>query len=70
MVFLRTRVLVGQLSLQAEQDLIAQTKQWLQQNAQSQPAYERYLARWGDWPNPWESPSPVEGAEEPGGTTA
>jgi len=68
-VFLRTRVLVGQLSLQAEQDLIAQTKQWLQQNSQSQPAYERYLARWGDWPNPWQSPPPAAGGEEPGSTT-
>jgi predicted PolB exonuclease-like 3'-5' exonuclease len=69
-VFLRTRVLVGQLSLQAEQDLVAQTKQWLQQNAQQQPAYERYLARWGDWPNPWLVPAPAAGGEEPASTTA
>ena len=52
-VFLRTRVLVGQLSLQAEQSLIGRTKQWLQQHAANVRAYGLYLDRWGDWPNPW-----------------
>jgi predicted PolB exonuclease-like 3'-5' exonuclease len=53
-VFLRTRVLVGQLTLDAEHNLIAQTKQWLGENAERVPAYALYLSRWGDWPNPWE----------------
>ncbi len=52
-VFLRTRVLAGQLSLDAEQAMIAQTKQWLQQHAEQFSAYALYLKHWGDWPNPW-----------------
>lgn len=52
-VFLRTRVLLGQLTLEAEQALVAQTKQWLQQRAPQVPAYALYLKHWGDWPNPW-----------------
>ncbi len=52
-VFLRTRVLLGQLALDAEQQLIAQTKQWLESKAGSSPAFRLYLDHWGDWPNPW-----------------
>lgn len=52
-VFLRTRVLVGQLALDAEQAIIARTKEWLQQNASQVRAYQLYLDRWGDWANPW-----------------
>jgi len=56
-VFLRTRVLVGQLVLEAEQALIAETKQWLQERAEQVRAYRLYLDHWGDWPNPWRLPS-------------
>jgi predicted PolB exonuclease-like 3'-5' exonuclease len=52
-VFLRTRVLVGQLSLDAEQALIAETRQWLEQRAGEVQAYQHYLDHWGDWLNPW-----------------
>jgi hypothetical protein len=52
-IFLRSRVLVGQLALEAEQSLIARTKQWLEQNASQVRAYQLYLEHWGDWPNPW-----------------
>lgn len=52
-VFLRTRVLAGQLSLDAEQRLIAETKQWLESKADESAAYRGYLEHWGDWPNPW-----------------
>ena len=52
-VFLRTRVLVGQLSLDAEQAIVAEVKSWLEQKAAQVPAYQHYLDRWGDWPNPW-----------------
>lgn len=55
-VFLRTRVLVGQLPLDREQALVAGTKQWLEDRAGEQPAYRAYLDRWGDWPNPWAAP--------------
>lgn len=54
-VFLRTRVLLGQLSLDAEQRLIAQTKQWLEDKAAGSAAYRLYLDHWGDWRNPWET---------------
>jgi hypothetical protein len=52
-VFLRTRVLFGEISLDEEQGLIAQTKSWLIARKQQSPAYTAYLERWGDWPNPW-----------------
>ena len=52
-VFLRTRVLFGELSLDAEQGLIAQTKSWLLARADSVPAYRIYLERWGEWQSPW-----------------
>ena len=55
-VFLRTRVLTGQLTLEAEQQLIARTKQWLDSKADGSPAFRHYLDHWGDWPNPWTQP--------------
>jgi predicted PolB exonuclease-like 3'-5' exonuclease len=51
-VFLRTRVLSGDLSLEQEQELIAQTKTWLEKQAPDQPAYADYLDHWGDWSPP------------------
>jgi len=62
-VFLRTRVLVGQLPLETEHQLIAGTKQWLQERADQVAAYRQYLDHWGDWPNPW-----LAKAEETGET--
>ena len=53
-VFLRTRVLVGQLPLETEQMIVAETKKWLEDRAEQVPAYSMYLDRWGDWVNPWE----------------
>ncbi len=52
-VFLRTRVLLGQLALEAEQQLIARTKLWLESKAGGSPAFRLYLDHWGDWLNPW-----------------
>jgi predicted PolB exonuclease-like 3'-5' exonuclease len=54
-VFLRSRVLVGQLTLDAEQQIINETKAWLQQKAGQVTAYQTYLDHWGDWPNPWQT---------------
>jgi predicted PolB exonuclease-like 3'-5' exonuclease len=54
-VFLRSRVLVGQLPLETEQQLVAKTRQWLEQQAPQMPAYKQYLDRWGDWPDPWKT---------------
>jgi predicted PolB exonuclease-like 3'-5' exonuclease len=52
-VFLRTRVLMGQLGLDAEQQIVSETKAWLQQKAEQIVAFRNYLERWGDWSNPW-----------------
>ncbi len=52
-VFLRTRVLFGEITLDHEQGLIAETKTWLIKRSDQVPAYRIYLERWGDWPNPW-----------------
>jgi hypothetical protein len=53
-VFLRTCVLLGHLTLEREQQLIAQTRQWLAERCEEVPAYGTYLENWGDWDNPWE----------------
>ena len=54
-VFLRTRVLLGEIALADEQRLIAETKKWLESKADSVAAFRQYLNRWGDWHNPWKS---------------
>ena len=54
-VFLRSRVLVGQLSLDEEQGLVAEAKTWLLKRAADLPIYGTYVQRWGDWKNPWKS---------------
>src|SRR5690606_5520804 len=53
-VFLRTRVLIGQLSLEQEQQLVTETRHWLEANAAETPAFALYLENWADWPNPWD----------------
>jgi hypothetical protein len=53
-VFLRSRVVMGQLPLETEQQIIAQTKAWLEQKAEEISAYRIYLEHWGDWLNPWQ----------------
>jgi predicted PolB exonuclease-like 3'-5' exonuclease len=56
-VFLRTRVLAGQLTLDAEQEIVSQTKEWLQEKAPQAAGFRLYLERWGDWSNPWKLPT-------------
>lgn len=51
-VFLRTRVLTGDLTLAQEQELVDHAKAWLTDKSDSMPALSRYLDRWGDW-QPW-----------------
>lgn len=51
-VFLRSRVLVGALTLEAEQTIVRETKHWLEEEASKRPALRPYLAAWGDW-KPW-----------------
>ena len=52
-VFLRSRVLLGQLTREAEQGLVAETRTWLESQAAESAAYRMYLERWGDWVDPW-----------------
>jgi predicted PolB exonuclease-like 3'-5' exonuclease len=52
-VFLRTRVLCGQLTREEEEKLIDETKEWLTERAAGSKAYAEYLKNWGDWVNPW-----------------
>jgi len=51
-VFLRTRVLTGELTLEREQEIVQETKTWLVQETARQPHLQRYLDNWGDW-KPW-----------------
>jgi predicted PolB exonuclease-like 3'-5' exonuclease len=51
-VFLRTRVLTGELSLEGERDLVAQARAWAIGQAETMPALSRYLDNWGTW-EPW-----------------
>ena len=51
-VFLRTRVLIGELTLQAEHDTVQRAKTWLDNKTAEFPALKQYLANWGDW-DPW-----------------
>lgn len=53
-VFLRSAVLLGQLTLAAEQEIVQETKQWLTERVDQQAAYRLYLDHWGDWQNPWQ----------------
>jgi hypothetical protein len=53
-VFLRTMVLAGNLSLAKEQELVKNTKSWIEQQSETIPIYRQYLDNWGDWQNPWE----------------
>ena len=68
-VFLRSRVLLGQLSLDEEQRIIGHTQQWLREKADQVEAYRTYLEHWGDWCNPWvvasEAAPPQKAAEGP-----
>jgi hypothetical protein len=57
-VFLRSRVMLGQLSLDEEQGIIDTTKSWLMARSGERRAYALYLERWGDWQNPWQAAAP------------
>ena len=45
-VFLRSRVLTGKLTLEQEDELVADARQMLEAQAESSPAYQHYLAYW------------------------
>lgn len=51
-VFLRTRVLAGDLAILREQDIVKSAKNFIAANQERIPALKGYLANWGDW-DPW-----------------
>lgn len=51
-VFLRSRVMLGRLSLEDEHKLVADAKSWIEARADSQPGLKHYLDHWGDWQPP------------------
>jgi 3'-5' exonuclease len=51
-VFLRSRVILGKISLEREQQLVAETKTWLEARAAESAAYTHYLSHWGEWRPP------------------
>ena len=51
-VFLRSRVLLGRITLEEEHDIVSAAKAWLQERSGECPAYEHYLSHWGDWSPP------------------
>ena len=68
-VFLRCAVVLGHLTLECEQQIIAETKSWLHERSALLPVYSTYLAAWGDWRNPWEG-EPAAGSPEGESTSA
>lgn len=51
-VFLRSRVLTGEISLEREHELVTHAKEWITARAADMPGLKFYLQNWGDW-NPW-----------------
>ena len=51
-LFLRTRVMIGELTIEREQEIVQETKQSLIDKQVEIPAYVEYLENWGDW-IPW-----------------
>lgn len=51
-VFLRSRVLLGKMTLEHEHEIVATTKAWLTTEAETNKAYQHYLEHWGDWEPP------------------
>ena len=51
-VFLRTRVLSGDLTLEQEHQIVLHARDWLTAKASEVQALRQYLANWGDWA-PW-----------------
>ncbi len=51
-VFLRTRVMTGEISRDREQEIVRRTKKFLEENVSQVSAFAKYLKNWGDW-EPW-----------------
>lgn len=51
-VFLRTRVLMGEITIEREQQIVSETKNFIKENIERIPAFDEYIKNWGDW-EPW-----------------
>lgn len=51
-VFVRTRVLTGEITLDQEQDVVQRAHRWLEGKKSEIPALKDYLENWGNW-DPW-----------------
>ena len=51
-VFLRTRVMCGELDLEGEHRAVLKAKEWVEAKTAEIPALKTYLENWGDW-DPW-----------------
>ena len=61
-VFLRTRVIIGKITIEREQEIVTQTREWMLERVDDSPAYAAYLERWRDWHNPWTKDSSPDDA--------
>jgi hypothetical protein len=52
-IFLRSRVLAGDIDLKREHALIEHARKWIEAQAEESPGLARYLAAWGDWKSPY-----------------
>lgn len=48
-IFLRTRVLAGEITLDEEQEIVAAAREWIAAKAATQPSLLRYLEYFGTW---------------------
>ncbi|MFG0288673.1 MAG: 3'-5' exonuclease [Rhodopirellula sp. JB044] len=76
-VFLRSMVLTGRVSLAGETKLIAQAREWIEEQAKTCQACSDYMDHWSEWKNPWQidedealataTASPNPSGDEPSG---
>jgi len=52
-IFLRSRVVAGDIDLKREHSLIESAREWIEGHRQQCPGLAKYLAAWGDWKSPW-----------------
>lgn len=53
-IFLRTRVLTGEVTIEEEQKIVAETRAWLEERAAAQPGLRSYIDSFGVWnPTPF-----------------
>ncbi len=52
-IFLRSRLLAGDIDLKREQALIEQAREWIESHAADSPGLAKYLAAWGEWKSPF-----------------